>query len=229
MGAAPTMKITLLLNSGLGLTRNLLIISIFVVGPIHASEDQEFTSKVSDYMHAQAEANHFSGSILLAQHGKVLVKQRYGSAVGLPSAQIAIDSRYRVGSIAKQFIAAAILQLQEKGKLKLQDSVCKYVSKCPDSWQEIKIFNLLVQSDGISEVKPSRDPETINSTNTTSGLLTYLAGRPLEFKPGEGFRYGNSGYAVLGAVIEKVCGEPYKQYLKDHIFIPLGMRRDRLR
>ena len=93
--------------------------------------------------------NHFSGSILVAQHGKVVFKQRYGSATRSSNAQDVIDGRYRVGAIAKQFIAAAILQLQEKGKLQLQDSVCKYIATCPDGWQEIKILNLLVQSDGI--------------------------------------------------------------------------------
>lgn len=220
----PNMKISSPLNSGLGLARTLLIISVFVFGSAHSLEAQGFTSKVSDYMHAQVEVNRFSGSILVAQRGKVLMKQRYGSAVSLSNSRVEMDARYRVGSITKQFIAAAILQLQEKRKLQLQDSVCKYISKCPDGWQQIKIFNLLAQSDGISEVNSSPDAETLRSTNTTSGLLAYLADRPLEFKPGERFSYVNSGYAVLGAVIEKVSGEPYLKYLKDRIFIPLGMR-----
>jgi len=175
-------------------------------------------------MNAQVEVNHFSGSILIAQHGKVLVKQRYGLRDGLSELESAEEGRYRVGSIAKQFIAAGILQLQEKGKLQLQDSVCKYIAKCPDGWAEIKIFNLLIQTDGIPEVDRSIDPTTAKSLITTSRLLDYLADRPLEFKPGEKFKYGNSGYAVLAAVIEKVSGESYRKYLKDHIFMPLGMR-----
>ncbi|MGB8540666.1 MAG: serine hydrolase [Candidatus Acidiferrales bacterium] len=221
---SPTIKATSLFNSALDRARNLLVISALLLVWAHVSEAQDVTSKISDYMHAQVEVNHFSGSILVAQHGKILAKQRYGSATGSSNGPDEMGPRYRVGSIAKQFIASGILQLQEKGKLQLQDSVCKYIAPCPTGWQEIKIFNLLVQSDGIPEVSASLAPQKIKSTNTTSGLLAYLANQPLEFKPGQRFRYGNSGYAVLGAVIEKVSGEPYLKYLKNHIFVPLGMR-----
>jgi CubicO group peptidase (beta-lactamase class C family) len=206
------------------LIRNILAICLFVFVLPYASEAQEGNSKISDYMRAQVEVNHFSGSILVAEHGKILMKQRSGSTAGSSDGPDERDGRYRVGSIAKQFIAAGILQLQEKEKLQLRDSVCEYIAPCPKGWQEIKIFNLLVQSDGIREVSASLDADTIKSTNTTSGLLAYLTERPLEFKPGEKFGHGNSGYAVLGAVIEKVSGEPYLQYLQKHVFVPLGMR-----
>jgi CubicO group peptidase (beta-lactamase class C family) len=218
------MKANLRFSSEYNLARNLLVICLLVFALAFVSTAQDATSKIPDYMNAQVEVNHFSGSILVTQHGKVVLKQRYGSATTASNAQTEMVGRYRVGSIAKQFIAAAILQLQEKSKLQLQDSVCKYITKCPNGWQEIKIFNLLVQSDGIPEVKFPLDPQTARSLHTTSGLLAYLADRPVEFEPGKRFRYGNSGYAVLGAVIEKVSGEPYLEYLKKHIFVPLGMR-----
>ena len=201
-----------------------LVLSLLILMSADRLHAQELTPKVDSYMNAQVEVNHFSGSILIAQHGKILVKQRYGSGNGLSKLKTDVEGRYRVGSIAKQFIAAGILQLQEKGKLRLQDSVCKYLAKCPDGWEEIKIFNLLVQTDGIPEVDRSIDPIAASSLTTTSRLLSYLADRPLEFKPGERFKYGDSGYAVLAAVIEKVSGESYRKYLKDHIFMPLGMR-----
>jgi len=200
-----------------------LVLSLLILVSADRLHAQELTPKVDSYMNAQVEVNHFSGSILIAQHGKILVKQRYGSGKGLPKSETEVESRYRVGSIAKQFIAVGILQLQEKGKLRLQDSVCKYLAQCPNGWEEIKIFNLLVQTDGIPEVDRSIDPIAAMSSITTSRLLSYLADRPLEFKPGEKFKYGNSGYAVSTAVIEKVSGESYRKYLKDHIFMPLGM------
>jgi CubicO group peptidase (beta-lactamase class C family) len=219
------MKANLRFSSEYNLARNFLVICLLVFALAFVSTAQDATSKISDYMNAQVEVNHFSGSILVTQHGKVVLQQRYGSATtGSSNTQTEMAGRYRVGSIAKQFIAAAILQLQEKSELRLQDSVCKYIAKCPNGWQEIKIFNLLVQSDGIPEVRFPLDPQTVRSLNKTSGLLAYLADRPLEFEPGKRFRYGNSGYAVLGAVIEKVSGEPYLEYLKKHIFVPLGMR-----
>jgi CubicO group peptidase (beta-lactamase class C family) len=219
------MKANLRIISERCLARKFFVTCLLVFALAFVSTAQDVTSKISDYLNAQVEVNHFSGSILVTQHGKVVLKKRYGSATtGSSNAQTEVDGQYRVGSIAKQFIAAAILQLQEKDKLQLQDSVCKYIAPCPEGWQEIKIFNLLVQSDGIPEVRASLDSQKIKSTNTTSGLLAYLADRPLEFKPGEKFRYSNSGYAVFGAVIEKVSGEPYLEYLKKHIFVPLGMR-----
>jgi CubicO group peptidase (beta-lactamase class C family) len=204
--------------------RKALVLSVLIFVSAGRLRAQEFAPKVDSYMKAQVEVNHFSGSILIAQHGKIIVKQRYGLRNGFSKPETEEESRYRVGSIAKQFIAAGILLLQEKGKLQLQDSVCKYIAKCPDGWKEIKIFNLLVQTDGIPELDLSIDPTTAKSLITTSTLLSYLADQPLEFKPGEKFKYGNSGYAILGTVIEKVSGEPYRKYLKDHIFVPLGMR-----
>jgi CubicO group peptidase (beta-lactamase class C family) len=207
------------------LARNFFVTCLLVFGLAFGSTAQDVTSKISDYMNAQVEVNHFSGSILVGQQGKVMLKRRYGSTTaGSSSARAKMDGRYRVGSIAKQFIAAAILQLQEKDKLQIQDSVCKYIPNCPSGWQDIKIFNLLVQSDGIPEISQSISSETTMSSNTTSGFLGYLEDQPLEFKPGEKFRYGNLGYEVLGAVIEKVSGEPYLEYLKERIFLPLGMR-----
>ncbi len=200
-----------------------LVLSLLILISADRLHAQELSRKVDSYMKAQLGVNHFSGSILIAQHGKVLVKQRYGSGKGLSKPETELESRHRVGSIAKQFLAAGILQLQENGKLQLQDSVCKYLAKCPDGWEEIKIFNLLVQTDGIPEVGPSIDPIAAKSLIITSRLLGYLADRPLEFKPGEKFKYSNSGYAVLAAVIEKVSGESYRKYLKHHIFMPVGM------
>ena len=193
-----------------GLKKILLVSSTFVLVSAHTLGAQDLTSRVADYMNAQVEVNHFRGSILIAQHGNVLVTKRYGPEIGISDGQKTFNSRYRLGSIAKQFVAAAILQLQEKGKLH-------------EYQEEIKIFNLLVQTDGIPEAGRSLDLTETSSTTTTPELLRYLGGLPLAFKPGERFRYGNSGYAVLGAVIEKVSGEPYLKYLKDHIFIPLGM------
>src|ERR1700691_3561922 len=175
------------LSSRRGLKKILLVSSAFVLVSAHTLGAQDLTSRVADYMNAQVEVNHFRGSILIAQQGKVLVTKRYGPEIGISDGQKTFNSRYPLGSIAKQFIAAAILQLQEKGKLQLQDSVCKYLAKCPNGWEEIKIFNLLVQSDGIPEVRFPLDPQTVRSLNKTSGLLAYLADRPLEFEPGKRF------------------------------------------
>jgi D-alanyl-D-alanine carboxypeptidase len=185
---------------------------------------QDLQLRVAAYMNAQVEVNHFKGAILIAQKGTVLVTEQYGPAKGVSQEPTTRNNKYPLGSIAKQFIAAAILQLQEKGQLHLQDSVCSYIAKCPIGWGEIRILNLLVQTDGIRDPSQSSNSEMRSSTNVVAGLPDSLAGESLKFKPGEKFQYSNSGYAVLAAIIEKVSGEPYRRYLKNHIFIPLGMQ-----
>jgi CubicO group peptidase (beta-lactamase class C family) len=203
------------------------VLIIFLFVPVRPVAAQNLVSKVAEYMNAQADINHFRGSILIAQKGQVLVSGAYGSANGVRNGQSTRTQRFRLGSISKQFTAAALLQLQERGKLQLQDSVCGYIAKCPTGWQEIKLFNLLVQTDGIPEVSAAFENREAGSAGAFGELLAYLGDRPLEFNPGEKFRYGNAGYVVLGAVIEKVSGETYSAYLENHIFTPLGMRDTR--
>jgi len=184
---------------------------------------QDLQLRVAEYMKAQVEVNHFSGAILIAEKGTVLVTKQYGPATGVSEDPAARNNKYLLGSITKQFIAAAILQLQEKGKIHLQDSVCTYLLKCPIGWGAIRILNLLVQTDGIRDPRRFPNSETPRSANGVEGLPDSLAGESLEFRPGAKFQYSNSGYAVLAAVIEKASGEPYLTYLRSHIFIPLGM------
>jgi CubicO group peptidase (beta-lactamase class C family) len=119
----------------------------------------------------------------------------------------------------------AILQLQEKGKLNLQDSICQYIAECPQPWQGIKIFNLLTHTSGIPNFTDFPDyKKTMMLPTTVPELLARFKDKPLEFKPGEKFKYSNSGYEVLGAIVEKVSGEPYAKYLDQNIFAPLRMR-----
>src|ERR1017187_1569005 len=106
-------------GSRCGLRRSLLVLVTFVLVSAYTLDAQDFTFRVAEYMNAQVEVNHFRGSILIAKNGRVLVGERYGPANGLSDEQNTRDSRYRLGSIAKQFIAAAILQLQERGRLQL--------------------------------------------------------------------------------------------------------------
>jgi CubicO group peptidase (beta-lactamase class C family) len=200
----------------LGATSSFLLLA-FALGA------QNLEPRIAEYMKAQVEVNHFSGAILIAQKGTVLITKQYGPVTGVSREPNARNNKYPLGSITKQFIAAAILQLQEKGKLHLQDSACTYLRKCPNGWGEIRILNLLVQTDGIRDPRPSPSSKSPRSANGVEGLADSLADESLEFSPGAKFQYSNSGYEVLAAVIEKASGEPFPTYLQNHIFIPLGM------
>jgi CubicO group peptidase (beta-lactamase class C family) len=203
--------------------RNLFALVMFMFVVVHPATGQSVAAKVAEYMNAQVEVNRFRGAVLVAKGGKVLVTKSYGTANGAPDRTLGGTERYHLGSISKQFTAAAILQLQEQGKLQTQDSVCGYLPNCPAEWQKIKIFDLLVQTDGIPEVDGPFERGTAQSADAPPDLLARLGDRPLEFKPGQRVKYGGSGYAVLEAVVERISGEQYSGYLKNHIFTRLNM------
>ena len=174
--------------------------------------------EIGEYMSAQVRVNDFAGSILIANKDGILECVRYGSAIR-PCAQA---DRYAVGSIAKQFTAVSVLQLQAEKKLSLRDSVCRYIPDCPAVWQPITVRDLLTQTDGIPELPLMNRPRLKSATNIFS-VVNLLRTLPMEGTAGEHFRSGDSGYAVLDEVIENVSHEPYQQYLQRHIFTPLGM------
>ncbi len=181
-------------------------------------------STVDEYMNGQMKANGFSGSVLIAQDGKVLIAKGYGMAdveLNVPNTP---DTKFRLASITQQFTAMAILELEEDGRLSTEDPVCKYILKCPNDWQGIKIVDLLTHTSGIPNFTDFPDYEKTSMLPTTvPELLARFENKPLEFKPGEKLKYSGSGYEVLGALIENVSREPYAKYLAEHIFEPLGM------
>jgi CubicO group peptidase (beta-lactamase class C family) len=185
---------------------------------------QDLLPKFEEYAQAAAKAERFSGAILVARDGKVLVSKGYGMADVENDVPNTPETKFRLGSITKQFTAAAILLLQERGKLSVQDSICKYVVPCPEAWQPVTIHHLLSHTGGVPNLtsfpdyqKTKREPTTVEAT---VGRFRDL---PLEFKPGENYKYSNSGYVLLGHVIEKVSGKSYESFLRENIFEPLGM------
>lgn len=173
-------------------------------------------------MTALVRLNRFSGSVLIALGGKVLVSRGYGMAnleEGVPNSS---RTKFRIASLTKQFTAASILLLQERGKLKVHDGICKYISKCPDSWRQITIHQLLTHSSGIPdywleipELRPPARPMSVIQT------IEIMARQPLVDR-GK-FHYSNSGYYILGHIIEEVSGESYEEFVRENIFVPLGM------
>jgi CubicO group peptidase (beta-lactamase class C family) len=202
----------------------LLFVSL-VLATLNPLSALDPSSKVDEYMNAQMRANRFNGSILIAQSGKILVTKGYGTGDVELNVLDTPATKFRLGSITQQFTAMAILELAEAGRLNVQDLVCKYIPECPNDWQEIKIVNLLTHTSGISNFTDFPDYErTIMMPTTVPELIARFKNKPLEFRPGEKVQFSNSGYEVLGVVIETVSGEPYAKYLAEHIFEPLGMR-----
>src|SRR5581483_3676617 len=170
--------------------------------------------------------NHqFMGSVLVARGGDVLLSKGYGSADlewDIPNSP---DTKFRLGSITKQFTAASILLLQERGKLNINDPVKKYMPDAPAAWDKITIFHLLTHTAGIPNFTSFPDyPKLEPFPATAEQLVARFRDKPLDFEPGEKWNYSNSGYVLLGYLIEKITGGSYQKFVSQNIFEPLGMK-----
>jgi len=166
----------------------------------------------------------FMGAVLVARENEVLLDKGYGFANLEWNIPDSPKTKFRLGSITKQFTAASILLLEERGKLKVDDPVKKYMPDAPAVWDRITIFNLLTHTSGIPNFTSFSDYRKLEPFSATpEELVTRFRDKPLDFQPGERWSYSNSGYVLLGYLIEKISGESYAQFLQDNIFKPLGM------
>jgi len=186
---------------------------------------QDAAQKADELVNAYMKLGGFSGSVLVSQNGKKILSKGYGMAnyeLDVPNKP---DTKFRIGSVTKQFTATAVMQLAERGALKLEDPLSKYVPEYPkDVADKITIHHLLTHTSGIFNY--TRDPEFFKNMRVKMSLTELIAkfkDKPLDFEPGTKFNYSNSGYILLTVIVEKASGKPYEQFLKENIFQPLGM------
>ena len=185
---------------------------------------QDLPSKIEEYMTARVTRDKFSGTVLIARAGQVVFCKGYGMANIELEVACTPKTKFRLGSITKQFTAMAILILQERGKLNVSDKVKKYIPDAPKTWDEITIHHLLTHTSGIPNYTSFPDfLKTLPDRVTLAQLIAKFKNKPLDFKPGEKFKYSNSGYIVLGQIIETASGKSYASFLKEAIFDPLQM------
>lgn len=210
-----------------GITVVLLLLATHSVAA-HESEapsNAQIVAKADEYMQAAVKFDQFTGSILIARNGTPVVSKGYGMAnyeLDVPNTP---DTVFQIASLTKQFTATAIMQLQEQGKLKISDPVCKYVDDCPAAWQPITLRHLLTHTSGIKNYSslPGWDEDIGRKTYRRYELANLFRNLPLEFAPGDKHKYSNSGYYLLGLVIERASGKTYGDFLHDSIFAPQGM------
>ncbi len=187
---------------------------------------KRIAAKIEGYMKAAVKAKHFSGSILIARNGRPLVSKGYGMANYELNVANTPQTVFRIGSMTKQFTAMSIMMLQERGKLRVDDSIGKYLKACPIAWRTISIRNLLTHTSSTPSYTSLPD---FNKTAALPVTHEQMVGRfkslPLEFKPGESFNYSNSNHYLLGLIVEKTSGQTYKAFLRKNIFIPLDMKQ----
>jgi len=201
-----------------------VVLALLSAGTWHAYSHFFSTSaKLNSLVKAYVEQGSFSGSVLVAKDGKILLCKGYGFANYEHEVPNSPETKFRLGSITKQFTSMAIMQLQERGLLNVSDSVAKYIPDYPRG-NEITIHHLLTHTAGIPNVTafPKYQKKKIKP-HTLEQLINRFKDKPLEFKPGEKHRYSNSGYMLLGYIIEKASGKKYETILKENIFVPLEM------
>jgi len=188
---------------------------------------QDHAAKVQEMLTLAQKYRQFNGAALVAENGKVIYKGGVGMANmewNLPNAP---DTKFRLGSITKQFTATLILQLVEQGKIKLDGKLSDYLPDYrKDVGDKVTIHQLLTHTSGIPSYtsQPGFFENVSRNPYKVADFVKKHASGDLEFEPGSKFSYNNSGYFLLGAIIERVTGKPYEQVLKENIFDPLGMK-----
>jgi D-alanyl-D-alanine carboxypeptidase len=188
---------------------------------------QVVDSRSEKYLQEMVTAEHFSGVALVMKSGKLVHAKGYGNATD--EKENTVETAFHVASITKQFTAAAILQLVEKGKVGLDVSVNEYLPQKYRSpnWEKVSIHHLLSHSSGITDYALTRDYYDVVDGfclgDTVDGMLKEAMTKELEFDPGSTFSYSNIGFTLLGLVIENQSSIPYHEYLATNILEPMGM------
>lgn len=199
-------------------------IFLFLLLPVSLAAQKNYGQLLGDYMQAQANIKDFSGAVLVMKQNKVLLKKGYGFADYEWNVSNTPDTKFRIGSITKQFTAACILQLIEAGKLSLDDKLSKFYPDFPKG-DSVTIHMLLNHASGIaSYTDQSNFMEVAILPWSKDSIISYIKKRPYNFSPGTKWAYNNSGYFLLGCIIEKVSEQSYNDYLRKHILDKLGMK-----
>ena len=166
----------------------------------------------------------FMGAVLVAKDDQVLLERGFGWANIEWNVPNAPNTRFRIGSVTKQFTAAAVLLLEERGKLSVDDPVARHVANAPEAWKDVTLYHLLTHTSGIPSFTGFPDYSVAKLSGTTAAdTVARFRDRALEFTPGERHAYSNSGYLLLGYIVERVSGQPFELFLSENIFKRLGM------
>lgn len=202
------------------------IFSLLLLFLIINVQAQYKSQKIEELVNKYHEYNQFTGSVLVAENGNVIYKKGIGLANIEWNISNEPDTKFRLGSITKQFTSMIIMQLVEKGKIKLDDKLSEYVQYYrKDQGDKITIHHLLTHTSGIPNY--TNDPKFMKETSRdpygVKEFIEKFCSGDIEFEPGTKWNYSNSGYFILGAVIEQVTSKPYETVLKENIIEPLGM------
>ncbi|HVZ93858.1 MAG TPA: serine hydrolase domain-containing protein [Phycisphaerales bacterium] len=194
-----------------------------------ADAAQPLAAQLDSYMTARADLGHFSGSAYIAKSGEVLLSKGYGFADAAKTEPNTPDTVYHAASLTKQFAAMAVMILQERRLLSTSDHIADRLEGAPETWRDITIRHLLMHTSGIPDYESElvmdspAYTEFMTKPNVAARILAAAKEKPLRFEPGTQFEYSNTGYIVLGFIIERAAGVPFNEFLQREIFQPLDM------
>ncbi|GAA4274403.1 serine hydrolase [Aquimarina gracilis] len=212
-------------------TKNQSIITIvlailFVVSPL-ISFAQNLEEKFDTLLNEKYKPDGPGATVLISKKGEIIYHKAFGLANMELETPMKTDNVFEIGSITKQFTAVAILMLMEQGKLTIQDEITKFIPDYPTHGKKITIHHLLNHTSGIKSYTSMNLSEIAAKDMTPTELIDYFKNEPMDFDPGTEWRYNNSGYIILGYIIEKTSGQTYEDFIEEHIFKKLNMNDSR--
>jgi CubicO group peptidase (beta-lactamase class C family) len=207
------------LNNYLLITISLLILQI----PTKVIAQSDF-SIIDDLIQTKYESSSPGAAFLISKDGNVIYKKSFGLANLELNVPMRTESVFEIGSMTKQFTAIGILILMERGKLELNDEITKFIPDYPTHGKTITVHHLLNHTSGIKNYTSMKELRGIAKNNLTPiELIDFFKNEPMDFEPGEQFKYNNSGYIILGHIIESLSGKSYGSFIEENIFKKLNM------
>lgn len=203
-----------------------LLLFFSAIGSLSTVSAQNFSAKADSLLLTLfKDKNGPGGVFMVAQHGKPVYHKAFGKANLELDVRMTPDNVFQLGSMTKQFTAVAILLLEQQGKLTVTDPIFRYIPDYP-SGDKITIHHLLTHTSGIRDFTKMKALSTIAQKEMTPAMMVdFFKNESPDFQPGEKFDYNNSGYVLLGYIIELVSGKPYKDFVQQYIFDKAGMRQ----
>lgn len=203
-------------------------------GPQHASAQltnpsnealAQLDARIGSYLIAH---NTPGALVAVFQRGEIVHLRSYGLANVELRVPVTDSTVFEIGSISKQFISAAVLLLVEEGKLGLEDPIQQYLPYVPGEWIGVTVRQLLTHTSGIPDYEEIRSYDVYRFRLTPEDVFKIAQSRPMDFKPGTGWYYSNTGYYLLSMILERIEGEPLNEVVRNRVFLPLGMNKTRL-
>lgn len=209
-----------------------LMLTLFAAGSLAAQVVRPSATDLGELdrrIEAEMAANRIPGVLVaVASRGRLLHVKAYGMANVELRVPVTDSTVFEIGSISKQFVAAAVMLLVEEGRLSLDDAIQEYLPDLPSEWLGVTIRQLLTHTSGIPDYEEIQTYEAYRFRFTPEEIIRVAHSRPMDFAPGTGYYYSNTGYFLLSLIVERIVGRPLGQVLSDFIFQPLGMGQTRM-